>query len=733
MRVSRSSVAWWLLPLTLLFALVSLRTAAADCTATKGAKYKVKIDSAPPGAIVYTNKDKPNCTVGTTPWTGNLNAGEWTITIEAPGYEPYAKVFKVAKVRAQQDLFAPLVRLPNPPKIDIQAMDKSVAGAAVFLDGQPKGVVPVEVVTTPGRHLLEIKKDGFDPVSQWVELANDQIQTIAPVMKDNKPKYGSILVDADVKGAEVSIDGNKHPDVTPTLISNVIEGIHVIEVKKAPALPWRQTVQVKANEQIKVSAELAASMNGGTGVIRVISDTPKAHAYIDGTDMGPTPVDIKDVKAGPHIIQVKAEGFKTGEKTVTVAAGGSTIEKFDLNSEVAADQGTLKVVSMVPEAAVFVDGAAVGKVPYDKKISSGDHTVVVRLLGYKDFEAKVKIEAGGAVTVQAELKAVGRLRILSTPAGATVMVNGLPAGQTPLDKEVEVGETVIRLELGGYQPWEQTLAIEGGKTEVLSRQMVTAGPSEAETARDVRSLSSYGARTLGRGRSTVDASIGYPYYFDGRVTVGAGKLAGKFGFDANVSVRTMLARSELGLGVRAMFVDAEPFSAGAFTQLYWGAKLLDNTGRNGVTWDVGLLGSLTALSHVTITGRMYVDIWSDRHCPAEAQPGEDANNGFGGTPLGICSDFKDGTLATRDPVEFAKIKRLTGWEKPTDVFDRDSGIRLMASAIAEFAFADTTSVFGILEGAPFQSERALFTNRFAHSMFETDFNLYARVGLTYKF
>ena len=536
----------FVLPLALLLGLVSARTAAADCAATKGGKYKVKIDTAPPGAIVYTNKDKANCTVGTSPWTGNLNAGEWTITVELAGYVTQEKVIKVARVRTEQDTFVPLVKIPNPPKIDIQAADKSVAGASVFLDGQPQGVAPVMVTTTPGRHLLELKKDGFDPFSQWVELANDQIQSIAPTLKDNKPKYGSILVDADVPGAEVSIDGNKHPDVTPTIIQNVIEGIHVIEVKKAPGLPWRQTVQVVATQQVKVHAELAALMNGGTGVVRVMNDNKDAHAFLDGTDMGPTPLDIKDIKAGPHILQVKAPGMKTGEKNIVVAAGGSTVEKFDLNPEVAADQGTLKVVSMVPEAAVFVDGAAVGKVPYDKKIPAGDHTIVVRLVGYKEFNAHAKIDAGATVTIQADLKAVGRLVILSTPVGAQVMINGVPAGKTPLDTEVEVGEKVVALELAGFQRFEATIAIEGGKTETISKELPIAGPSAAEMEREQRSLSSYGARTLGRGRSTVDLSVGYPYYVDGRVTVGAGKINKQFGFDANVGVRSMGARSGSG-------------------------------------------------------------------------------------------------------------------------------------------------------------------------------------------
>jgi hypothetical protein len=57
----------------------------------------------------------------------------------------------------------------------------------------------------------------------------------------------------------------------------------------------------------------------------------------------------------------------------------------------------------------------------------------------------------------------------------------------------------------------------------------------------------------------------------------------------------------------------------------------------------------------------------------------------------------------------------------------------MTSIIAEIALQQNWSAFGILEGAPFQDERALYTNDFAHSMFDTDYILYLRFGLTYKF
>ena len=51
---------------------------------------------------------------------------------------------------------------------------------------------------------------------------------------------------------------------------------------------------------------------------------------------------------------------------------------------------------------MFIDGAAVGKVPQEKKVSAGEHPVVVRLDGFKQFEQKVRVEAGQTVTVQAD-------------------------------------------------------------------------------------------------------------------------------------------------------------------------------------------------------------------------------------------------------------------------------------------------------------------------------------------
>lgn len=597
-------LAAWALALTLLFG-ASLASAQTTCPQAKsGRKYKVKVDSAPPGATVYLG-GKECGPSGVTPFAGSVPAGSYSVLVELEGYQAATKPFTVKRTRSVQELFVPLVKKLDPPRIDVRAdADKNLFGAQLYVDGELKGQVPMLVDVEPGRHQVEIRKEGFETLTQWITAKENEKVTLAPALKEiAKAKYGTVIVEADVPDAEVFIDGNRHPDKTPAVISNVIEGIHVIEVRKEPSAPWKQTIQVKAAEQTKVRADLKAGMGTGDGTISVLSNVTSAKVFIDGREVGVVPFDIKNVKPGEHVIEVKAEGYTTREERVVINAGGTEIRKMDLSPEGSPNQGIIKVVSPVPDAEVFIDGASVGKVPQEKRAAAGEHFVVVKVPGYKSFEQKVRVEAAQSITVSAELKAVGRLRVLSNPLGATVILTGVEAGKTPLDSEVEVGEAIVRVEKLGFVGTERKVMIEGGKTATISFELPVAGPSEAEASSEQRGLSSFGARTLPRGRSTVDMMGGFPYYLEGRINVGAGRFK-QFGFDAGVGLRSMFVRSEIGLGVRFQLVDQNPFSVGAFSDLWWGSSLLDDSKRNGVTWNTGVIASLTALTQVTISGRL---------------------------------------------------------------------------------------------------------------------------------
>jgi len=697
----------------------------------KPGKYPVRVDTAPPGATVYID-DKKFGAVGVTPWDTKLLNESYTIILELEGYELGSKTIKVARSRKRQDVFVPLVKKLDPPRIDIRAdADPALFGAAVFLDGQAQGTAPVVLTTTAGRHLLELKKEGYEPFQSWQEVKENEKVTVAPVLRPiAKPKLGTVVVEADVPDAEVLLDGNKVQGTTPVVITDVIEGLHVIEVRKEPALPWKQTVQVMAGAQAKVRAELKATLGGQGGSIRVLSNVAGAKVFLDGTEMGAVPVDIKDVKAGEHVLEVKAPGYQAHDERITINAGQAMVLKLDLNPEAGkADVGTLKVVSAVPDADVFLDGAGIGKVPQEKQVARGDHFVVVKLPGFKTFEQKIRLEAGQTLTVSADLRAVGRLRIISEPPQSEVLINGVSVGVTPIDlNEVEVGTTIVRVQKAGFRNWEQTLDVKGGSNEVINANLKVAGKTDDELRDEQRGLSSFGARTLPRGRSTVDIGLGYPYFVETKITVGAGRMS-SFGFDAGVGVRSMGSRSEIGLGARLMLVDRDPFSAGAFADLWWGSKLFDDSKRNGATFNVGGAASLTAFTHVTVTGRAYLNIWSDRHCPARNGSGT-----FEGDPIDICARYNEslmtGTGLTTE--EKDRVEALTGESGPS-FFTRDGGLRLMTSVIAEIALKQRWNAWFVLEGAPFQDERALFVDTFTGPMLKTDYATYARVGATYKF
>jgi CRISPR/Cas system-associated exonuclease Cas4 (RecB family) len=64
----------------------------------------------------------------------------------------------------------------------------------------------------------------------------------------------------------------------------------------------------------------------------------------------------------------------------------------------------LQIDSAPPGADIEVDGSFVGNTPSDVLVAEGDHTVVVKKSGFKDWERKLKSSAGSSVHIGAELE-----------------------------------------------------------------------------------------------------------------------------------------------------------------------------------------------------------------------------------------------------------------------------------------------------------------------------------------
>jgi TonB family protein len=107
----------------------------------------------------------------------------------------------------------------------------------------------------------------------------------------------------------------------------------------------------------------------------------------------------------------------------------------------------------------------------------GSYTVLVEKAGYESEELKAELNvesprASLSVPLRAQARpapSLATVRVVSTPPGAQVLLDGKPTGITPLDRlRARPGKRTIRLQMMGFEPWETTVQLEAGASESIS-------------------------------------------------------------------------------------------------------------------------------------------------------------------------------------------------------------------------------------------------------------------------
>jgi hypothetical protein len=441
--------------------------------------------------------------------------------------------------------------------------------------------------------------------------------------------------------------------------------------------------------------------------VEIDSAPQQAAIYLDDEKygvVGHTPWTGK-LEEGSWTVILKKDGFRPATRTITVRAASQVQETF---------------VPMVRlgEPAAAPGGQAPGQAPGQGAQGGDDGQGGQGGQGAEGGDPAPATAGGGA-------SRTGGLRFVSTPRGADVVLDGETIGQTPMvSEDVAVGEHVISIEMEGYYAYENGVTVKGGEVQLIKANLRKAELSEEEQALIQRGLTTFGARALPAGRSTMALGTGYPYFLNARFMVGVGKLSDQLQFDAGAHFRSYGARWELSAVGRATLLDTGPVALGAFVDTGGGSTYFDNSKRDTFFFNGGLMASLTGLGAVTLTGRAYLNAWTDRHCPAREGGNlevadEDAAD--------VCVDYLRGRLS---PDDEDRVDRLVG---RGDLFDRDSGVRLMTSLAIEVALSDLSSFWLLLEGAPRQDERAAYTDLFHAWMLKRDPRTYATLGFTLKF
>jgi hypothetical protein len=686
----------------------------------RGRSHRVKIDSSPQQAAVYwsagsTAQPKDYGIAGYTPVTVKVPRGAVTIVVELQGFKPQQKAVDVKK---SQTLSFTLERAPAVAKLDLQSTsDGTGAGADVTIDGVPRGTIPNSFEVAAGCHQVEVRKGGFKPWSQWFDLAEGEHHTHDVTLDRAEAPTGALLVTSDA-GGDVYVDGVRK-DVAPAIITGVPAGDHVIEVRKDGVPPWRQNVTVPSGQQVKVSAVFGAAV--GNGSLRVIASEPDAQIFVDGEDKGRSPATVASIKPGDHIVEARKTKFKAVQQTIHVAANENAIVQLKL--DVAAPdrpRAALKVLSTVPNAEVFVDGSSLGRAPVDRNdLDPGKHYVVVHRDGYTDFKREVVLVENQPVALVADLSATGSVRVLSTPEGAEVRVDGELIGRTPVSRDqIPSGDHIVEFRLKGYFDHKETMKIEGGREKVFSvdLKVIPTGPTPEQVQKRKGGMSSFGAKVNPVGGVTADFGTGFPYYFMSRLTVGVYNVK-PLGIDVGVEFQTFFETYNLAAQGRLQFVETGPLSLATKVSLGGGAG---PNGRQTFFADLMGIASLAFSDVATVSATVRYSLWDDTFCPNTTQ----RSNGV--TPESYCGDGMSGNWD----------QALFGTTDPNG--HGFTGSRLYLGIGATAALDRFTSLFLQIEFLPAPdtlspTPRMAFEDKFNGVMPGKDPFIYGAAGLSLKF
>ncbi|HXK08315.1 MAG TPA: TonB family protein [Vicinamibacteria bacterium] len=134
--------------------------------------------------------------------------------------------------------------------------------------------------------------------------------------------------------------------------------------------------------------------------------------------------------------------------------------------------GTLRVESEPAGARVRVNGEVRGETPLQLPgLALGAYQVRVDLRGYDPQSRDVTLDGASPsaelrlTLARAAAPASGAADIVSTPAGASVSIDGRPAGATPLSGlTLRPGKRRIEIALAGHETWTGTLDVVAGET-----------------------------------------------------------------------------------------------------------------------------------------------------------------------------------------------------------------------------------------------------------------------------
>lgn len=216
----------------------------------------------------------------------------------------------------------------------------------------------------------------------------------------------------------------------------------------------------------------------------VDSSPASAVVIVDGKPVGVTPLGLPLALGLQVGVSVACRDHATATTTLRPTVGDALAWFPELKE--LPPVGTLHVVTTPPGATVSLGDRDLGRTPLlADQTPAGDQQITVTLEGYKPVRQTVRVPRQKSAELTLNLQQdFRRIRILSDPIGARVLMDDQEVGATPLDlPAVQTGTHQVQLSLPGYAVERQPLSVKAveGDQPFRFRLRVVAGNLRVET------------------------------------------------------------------------------------------------------------------------------------------------------------------------------------------------------------------------------------------------------------
>jgi TonB family protein len=236
-------------------------------------------------------------------------------------------------------------RTPVAPASGTLRVASEPAGAAVSVDGQARGITPLDLSGLPfGPHEVKVELKGYAPSTERVILSADNPDpSLSLALSRTAAPTGVAEISSDPPGAIVRIDGAPVGQ-TPFSDARMKTGTHRVEVVKEGFEPWSGTVTVSSGKRARLDARLRR-------VVVAAAPTPPPSDEVDVNRIyvnSPAEVDVPARK-----LSGASASYPTG-RAARMKSGSSVSVRLGF---VVTEEGEVTDLRVVESAGKLVDEA----------------------------------------------------------------------------------------------------------------------------------------------------------------------------------------------------------------------------------------------------------------------------------------------------------------------------------------------------------------------------------------